>query len=77
VLTALARIVPSREVLTEPPTCWQVLIIAEATPASRPSTPSVAVQIGRGEHASHSDAEDEQTGKDIPRVARVGREAGE
>jgi hypothetical protein len=43
VLTALAKIVLSSAVPTEPPTCCEVLTIAEATPASEPSTPSVAV----------------------------------
>jgi hypothetical protein len=40
---ALAKIVLSSAVPTEPPTCWEVLTIAEATPASDPSMPSVAV----------------------------------
>ena len=33
----------SSAVPIEPPTCWEVLTIAEATPASRGGTPWVAV----------------------------------
>ena len=41
---ALAKIVLSRAVPTEPPTCWEVLTMAEAMPASWLLTPSVAVE---------------------------------
>ena len=41
---ALAKIVLSSAVPTEPPTCWEVLTIAEAMPASVLLTPSVAVE---------------------------------
>src|SRR3954465_5156515 len=44
-LVALAASVLSSAVPTEPPTCCIVLTVAEATPASVPSTPSVAVFI--------------------------------
>ncbi len=41
---ALAKIVLSSAVPTEPPTCWEVLTIAEAIPASLFLTPRVAVE---------------------------------
>ena len=44
-LAALEASVLSSAVPIEPPICWPVLTIAEATPASRGSTPSVAVLI--------------------------------
>jgi hypothetical protein len=43
--TALLKSVLSTAVPIEPPTCWLVLTIADATPASEGSTPSVAVLI--------------------------------
>jgi hypothetical protein len=38
-----AKIVLSRAVPIDPPICWAVLTVAEATPASLRSTPRVAV----------------------------------
>ena len=40
-MVALAAIVESSAVPIEPPTCWLVLTVAEATPASWESTPRV------------------------------------
>jgi hypothetical protein len=39
----LAKMVLSREVPIEPPSCCPVLTVAEATPASRGATPKVPV----------------------------------
>src|SRR3954452_15952002 len=44
-LVAVLAIVLSSAVPTEPPTCWLVLTIADATPALRGSTPNVALAI--------------------------------
>jgi len=44
-LTALLASVLSSAVRIEPPTCCDVLTIAEATPASARATPAVAVAI--------------------------------
>src|ERR1700689_5493005 len=43
--TAPAKIVLSRDVPIEPPTCWPVLSVAEAAPASCGATPNVPVFI--------------------------------
>ncbi len=45
VVAALAASVLSSAVPREPPICWVVLTIAEATPASSSPTPPVAVAI--------------------------------
>ena len=47
-VAALAAMVLSSAVPIDPPTCWLVFTIAEATPAKCPSTPSVAVWIDAG-----------------------------
>jgi hypothetical protein len=63
VAAALAKIVLSSEVPTEPPTCWEVFTIAEATPASLPSTPKVADEnVGAKMHPMPT-----------PRTSRPGR----
>ena len=62
---ALAKMVLSSAVPTEPPTCWEVLTIAEATPASLRLTPSVAVPIRRREDAAHADADEQQRGQHV------------
>ena len=45
---APAATVLSSAVPIDPPTCWLVLTVAEATPANERSTPSVAVCIDAG-----------------------------
>jgi len=47
-VTAVAASVFSRAVLIEPPTCWLVLVMADATPANWRSTPRVAVCMEAG-----------------------------
>jgi hypothetical protein len=67
----------SSAVPIEPPTCWLVLTIAEATPASLRSTPSVAVLIAGAKIEAEADAHDEQAGQDVRGVGRVDAELGE
>ena len=64
-VAALAASVLSSAVPIEPPICWLVLTIAEATPASRRSTPSVAVLIAGRHDQAEAEAHDQQ--------ARAGR----
>ena len=45
VLVAVTAIVESRAVPIDPPTCWETLTMAEATPLSLSAMPSVAVAM--------------------------------
>ena len=66
---ALAAIVLSSAVPTEPPTCWIVLTVADATPESLASTPRVARLNAGCEHQAEADTEQEQRGQDVRGVA--------
>ena len=61
----------------QPPTCWDVLTMAEAMLASFGATPSVSAENVGAKDAAHADADDEQTGEHARAVVRGGGQLGE
>ena len=75
-----ANRVLSSAVPTEPPICWAVLTVAEATPASAGATPLVAVAIDGAMISPNPAPMTSRPGQHARRVARVdldAREVGE
>ena len=71
-----AAIVLSSAVPIEPPTCWLVLTIAEATPASSRCDAERGGLHRRGHDRAQAEAEQHQAGEHVGGVARVDARAG-